>query len=245
MGLTLIAVLTAALLLPGILAARSFYQAGQTTEVEPTMPSLSTTDGVALVGMFSVLAHVVYALGLHIAVSWPAAIDWPLANPYILFSSDRLQAVTLDDILSMFWGLTLLCLTAMVVGRVAGAIMMRFGDKTIFYGPLGEILSTATGDDDFVTAYVLTKIEAEGKAIGYQGTVASLLRDADRFPTKVVLKDASVFFLDLTTDAPERRETAKRIDWIALSADDWHNIAFRVFKVVDDADFAADGEAVD
>ena len=52
MGPTLVAIFTAALLLPGIFAARAFYRAGQTREVEVSLPSLSTLDGMALVGAF-------------------------------------------------------------------------------------------------------------------------------------------------------------------------------------------------
>jgi hypothetical protein len=61
MGLTLIAIFSAALLLPGIIAARGFYFAGQTREVEVPVPSLSTPDGIALVGFFSLLTHALLA----------------------------------------------------------------------------------------------------------------------------------------------------------------------------------------
>ena len=48
MGLTLIAILTAALLLPGIMAAWAFFQAAQTNEVESSVPSLSTPEGLGV-----------------------------------------------------------------------------------------------------------------------------------------------------------------------------------------------------
>jgi hypothetical protein len=43
MGLTLLALLMTALLLPGIVAAKAFYQAAQTREVEPAVPPLTAS----------------------------------------------------------------------------------------------------------------------------------------------------------------------------------------------------------
>lgn len=71
--------------------------------------------------------------------------------------------------------------------------------------------------------------------VGYQGTVDSLFRDDDRFPTKVVLKDVVPFYLELGDDSPVRKEAKQVIDWLVITADDWHNIAFRVFQLVDDS----------
>lgn len=234
MGLTLIAVLTAALLLPGIIAARSFYHAGHTNEVEPALPPLSSVDGIALIGLFSVVVHLLYAVGLKVAVTIPALAMFegvPIADPYAPMGSGHAD---LNAALSVLLGLAGLCLLALPVGNLAGRLMMRSDDKTIFYGSMAEILAKTGSDDDFVVAYVLTKIEQEGRLIGYEGTVVSLLRDADRFPAKVILKDASIFYLTMADERPVRRETAGTIDWIALAAEDWYNIAFKVFKVVDD-----------
>ncbi|MGU3315938.1 hypothetical protein ACLBWH_10345 [Sphingomonas sp. M6A6_1c] len=62
MGLTLLAVLVTALLLPGIIAAKAFYQAAQTKEVEPAVPPLTSVDGIAQVGLFSVAQYRVQGL---------------------------------------------------------------------------------------------------------------------------------------------------------------------------------------
>lgn len=234
MGLTLIAILTAALLLPGIIAARMFYQAAQTNEVEPAVPPLSSTDGIALVGLFSVVVHLIYAVALKVAygIRAPAWLGvMPVADPYAPFTAAHAD---LDTALSLLLGLTGLCVLALPVGILAGRLVMLFEDKTIFYGPMAEVLAKTGSDKDFVIAYVLTKIEQDKRLIGYQGTVVSLLRDADRFPAKVVLKDVSVFYLTVSNGRLVRRETRETIDWIALAATDWHNIAFKILKVLDD-----------
>ena len=234
MGLTLIAILTAALLLPGIIAARAFYHASKTSEVEPSIPALSSIDGIALVGLFSVLVHFVYATGLVIAISFPSVTALPAANPYQLFTAEAEHLSGLHAAFSLFFGLVMLCLTALVSGYVGGRLVMRWGDKSVFYGSLADIIASGEGDQRFITAYVLTKVRHDARSIGYQGTVVSLIRDADRFPAKILMKNVSVFYLDFDGPVPVRKEHADPIDWIALSKDDWDNIAFKVFRVFDD-----------
>jgi hypothetical protein len=245
MGLTLLAVLVTALLLPGIVAAKAFYQAAQTREVEPAVPPLTSVDGIAQVGLFSVAVHATYVVMLMIARgrSWPEWMaDIPTANPYVAMLS---PPANLETIYALIAGLLLLCMLALVLGAGAGRLMMWRGEAAIFYGPMAEVLAKTGSGKDFIIAYVLTTIEQEGALIGYQGTVVSLLRDADRFPAKVVLKDASVFRLVMAEGRPLRREAGETIDWIALAADQWRNIAFKVFKVDNEEGNMGDGEAID
>ena len=229
MGLTLVAILTAALLLPGIIAARSFYLAGQTREVDVPVPPLSTPEGIALIGAFSIAVHTIYVVGLKSIAALPPLIPLPLANPYALFAEPHGLA-PLDLAFALFAGLLLLSALAFVLGLVTG----RFVRRSYFYGPLAEVLESAEGDDKGILAYVVSKIEKDGMLVGYQGTVDALFRDADRFPTKVVLKEVVAFYLELGEAGPRRIESEQLIDWIVLRAEDWHNIAFRVFQYVSD-----------
>jgi hypothetical protein len=229
LGLTLVAILTAALLLPGIIAARFFFRAADTAEIEVPVPSLSSPEGIALVGGFSVLVHFIYNVGLWTATKLPTLIPLPLADPYALFAAaSALQSP--EAALGLFAGLLGLCLTAIVTGYVAGRAAMLRRDRSFFYGPLTELLQAGEGDDKFITAYVISKLEANGKAIGYEGTIAALHRDGDGYPDKVVLKDVAPFSLT-QKDGSTREEGPQVIDWLVLSAADWHNIAFRIFRV--------------
>jgi hypothetical protein len=232
-GLTLVAILTAALLLPGIIAARAYYFAGETREVEVPVPPLSTADGIALVGAFSAAVHFIYVIVLKAVLLLPPIIPLPLANPYLFFAEPR-ALPALDAAWALFSGLALLSLLAAATGFLAGRATLRWGDKSRFYGPLADVIHSANGDDKFLTAYVITKLEEGKRLVGYQGTVDSLFRDADRFPTKVVLKEVAPFYLDLSEDSLDRRETDQVIDWLVLTADDWHNIAFRAFQLVEE-----------
>lgn len=233
MGLTLLAIFTAALLLPGIIAARAFYFAGQTREIEVPVPSLSTPNGISLVGGFSVLVHTLYVVGLKLVGLLPPVVPLPLADPYQPFLAPA-SATALDVAWSFLSGLFLLTALAVAIGLVAGRAAIKYLDKSLVYGPLADVIESAKGDDTFITAYVVTKIEQDDRFIGYQGTVDSLFRDEDRFPAKIVLKDAVPFYLKFGSDGPERKEAGQVIDWIVLRADDWHNVAFRVFQLIDD-----------
>ena len=234
MGLTLIAIFTAALLLPGIVAARSFYWAAQTREVDVVTPSLSSSDGIALVGCFSVAVHFFYVAVLMAISKAPSCLPFPLANPYALFAQESSGVATLQSTYAFISGLAFLCLIAVVVGYLAGRVILLREDKSLFYGPLTDIIHSAQGDDTFIVAYIISKIAHDSRLLGYQGTVVSLFRDDDRYPSKVILKDVAPFYLEIGDEQPTRRELKESIDWLTLAADDWHNIAFRVYRLEDD-----------
>lgn len=228
MGLTLIAILTGAMLLPGIVAAHFFYRAGKTGEVDPLVPALGSPTGIAQVGALSVIVHVAFVAGLWAVSQLPHWTALPLANPYRFFRDDSHGLVDLTDAFALMSGLSWLMLVAVVVGRGIGELYMRLSNRSIFYGPMNQLVIAADGPNRFITAYVLTKIEHEGAILGYEGVVENLARDADRLPTSVVLSDARPFKVLLGEES--RQEVGTEIDWIALSASDWHNIAFRVYE---------------
>ncbi|HEX8626352.1 MAG TPA: hypothetical protein VF782_14920 [Allosphingosinicella sp.] len=233
MGLTLIAILIAALLLPGLLAVRAFYHGAETGEVEVPVPALSTAEGIALVGGFSVAVHLAYVLALQLILLLPPLIPLPLANPYALFTAQP-EVGSLAAAYSLFAGLSGLGVLAYGIGFASG-LLMALGDKSLFYGPLTEVFQKGEGDDRFIAAYVVSKIAHEKSLLGYQGAVVSLQYDENRYPAKVVLKDVVPFYLNLSADGPQREESKQPIHWLVLSADEWHNIAFKVFRVEGEA----------
>ena len=206
MGLTLIAIFSAALLLPGIIATRAYYFAGQTKEVEVAVPSLSTPDGIALIGVFSVLSHAIYIGILAAALAYPCKFGFPAANPYLAFSPPSYFSAL--EIAGRFAvGLLLLSALAWLVGLCAGRLTIMILGTSAIYGPLADVIESAKGDDKFITAYVVSKMAHGEKFIGYQGTVDSLFRDENRFPEKLVLRDVVPFYLTLDEAGPVRTES--------------------------------------
>lgn len=186
-----------------------------------------------MIGGFSVLVHVIYSFGQKIVADFPPYFDWPPADPYILLGTTGAPGITPSVVLSVFSGLLLLVITSMVVGIVVGRIVLSASDGTIFHGPLKDILEKADGPDAWITAYVLTKIEHEGVVLGYEGNVVTIARDSERLPVKVVLKDARPFRISSTMAEERRKEEDMVMDYLVLSAEDWHNIAFRVYRIED------------
>lgn len=235
MGLTLVAILMAALLLPWVVAAHAFYAAARTAEVDVAVPSLSTPLGIVQTGLFSVAVHAGFSLGLLFVGRLPDLTGLPLANPYLLLAPDSPALANLDAIAGLFGGLVLLCLVAQLLGVTAGAITMRFGRGDVFYGPLTNVIALARRDDaSFIAAEILTKIVEENHVLGYRGTVISLSRENDGFPSKILLSDVSIFYLPIgSTRANVILDggAIDTIDSLALSAADWHNIGFTVYRV--------------
>lgn len=236
MGLTLLAILATALLLPGILAMRAYYRTGRVAEADPVFPPLSGVEGLAQAGMCCIAVHAAYAIILAGVAGLPPLIPLPLADPYAVFALHSNADLTRDHVIGLLLGLIWLSFLADLTGRGAAWLGKRYGDPGVFHGPLADILTLNVGPNDFINAYVLTKTDVEGGILGYQGTVVSLIRDADRFPVKVVMRNVAIFYLELAGDRPRRREVGESIDWIALSSEEWRNIAFRVILVEEDMD---------
>lgn len=235
MAITLLALLGAALLLPGIIAARTFYFAAHTKEFDEVMPSMSTTDGLSLIGLFALVVHYTYIAMLRVVAALPSWTDLPVADPYRYLSSNSGGLQTLDDTLSLFSGLLFLSLLAIVVGYLSGLVMLRSTDRSMFYGPLNTLVASGRGDRNFITAFVLSKVTEQERPIAYEGTVVSLLRDADRFPSKLVLRDVAVFqpsFGDEKRD-PDR-DLQNRIPLMTFDSSEWHNLALTVYSLVPD-----------
>lgn len=234
-GPTFVALLTAALLLPGIVAVQFFYRAGRTHEVDPVLPPLNSAQGIGAVGIGSILVHLVYATALWINAGIKPLVHLPVANPYAFLSGEAGGLSQAANAVALFAGLVFLCVLASAGGALAGWLIPRKMAAGIFYGPLANTIEAGRGDEATIIGYVLGRIDADGRQIGYQGIVRTLGRDADRFPTRVVLEDATIFYLTFRPSGPERREMPGPIPSIVLSASDWHNIAFRVFRLEESA----------
>ncbi len=233
MGLTLVAILTGALLLPGLIAVYFFYRTGRTKEADPVIPSLGSPLGLAQIGSFAVAVHFVYALILWIVSRMPSRIDLPLADPYRVLDPSGAALTTSEDRLALFSGLGFLLVTAAALGHILGELFRIRANRTIFHGPLNAVLDKADGPDAFITAYVLTKIEHAGMVLGYEGTVTALTRDAELLPARVVLKDARPFRIDIAKGGSKREEDGPVMDCIVINSTDWHNIALRVYQIED------------
>lgn len=233
MGLTLLAILTGALVLPGLVAVFFFYRSGWTKEADPILPEMSSPAGLVQIGCWATLVHLIYAFVLWALGHLPRCVDLPLADPYRALDGSGAALASSSDRLALFAGLFFLVLLAAALGTLVGEVVKVFSDRSIFHGPLIEIIEKADGPNAWITAFVLTKIENGDICLGYEGVVTSLTRDADLLPAKVVLKDVRQFRIKISEPESQRKEQGRPMDYLVLSAADWHNIAFRVYLVED------------
>jgi hypothetical protein len=232
LALTLLALLGAAMLLPGIIATRTFYSAAKTKEIDVVMPSMSTIDGLSLIGLFTLVVHFFYVVILKIIVATAPTGSWPISDPYRYLSSDNIGLHSLSDSYALFSGLLFASTLAIVVGAVAGKAAIWKLDPSVFYGPINELVRQGQGDNTFITAFILSKVKDAERPIAYEGTVVSVVSDADRFPMKIVLRDVAVFQprFGEGEDANDR-DLQSRIPLMTFESAEWHNLAFRVYRV--------------
>lgn len=224
---TFLAIVAGALVLPGIFAVWAFYRAARTNEIDLPLPGLKSAAGIGQVGAFAVASHLVFA-SLLLALAHSECGAWGAAfNPYITSVPDDPNSL-LSTIAGALAGLAILSCIALLLGRVAGEVVLSMGKGALFYGAFADLFVAGEGNSKFIYGYVLTKLENNGSIIGYQGTVTSFIPGEDRFPDKIQLSQASMFTLNVYTG--KRREFDTKIKSIALHRDEWSNIAFKVVE---------------
>ncbi|MEJ2407905.1 MAG: hypothetical protein P8Y58_05450 [Novosphingobium sp.] len=231
LGTSLVAILTAAFLLPGLVAVYFFYRAGQTAEADPVLPSMGSPEGLVQFGCFAIGVHLLYVTGLWLVSSDHPCIPLPLADPYSVLRSGSPGLDSREEQFAVFAGLVMLNLTAAGFGILTGEIVRGAGRLSIFYGPLTDLLRHARGPEAFITAYVLTRTEQNGYTLGYEGIVTSLVRDSKKLPAVVVLKDVTPFRIKASSRAARREPAGRPIENLILRGEDWQNIAFRVYRI--------------
>ncbi|MEP2736733.1 MAG: hypothetical protein ABJP34_10595 [Erythrobacter sp.] len=232
MGITLLAILSGALLLPGIIAALTFFRISTTADqdVASTMPSLGTPMGIAVAGFFTLIVNVTFIVCLILQRKLPDVVPMHESNPYILLFDIPNTMGGLHVMLSFGSGLIFLCILSVVVGHWTGKGFIRFEKNKLFYGPLSATFEKAKGDNKFIIAHVLSKVGNEFGQIGYEGILDQVTSDKNKCPTMLVLKDVTVFRLKQLKTVVKREDIDQRIGLLAIRSEDWHNIAFEIFE---------------
>lgn len=226
MQLTLVALLTGILVLPGIFATWGFFRAGRTAEVDLPLPILNSATGIALVGGFSLATHLCMSTIIWLISVSPGWTAIELLNPYAVFVPSNFSDAAYSEIAGLFAGLIITCLFGLAIGRLAGAVVMERGRTDLFYGPLHEVLRQGVGHERFIVAFVLTKIADGGHVIGYQGPVDAIVLNRNQLPSSILFRSAVLFKLNTYTG--KRTLLQKDISALSICEEDWENIAFKV-----------------
>lgn len=229
MGITIAAVLTAALLLPGILGLSIFYSSVGTSEVKVTPPPLGAVTSIAIAGLISLIAHMMWSALLALNGVLPHCIPLPAFDPYsLLFAAAGQQAGGLEMFAGMA-GLICACVVGGIVGRIAAAGTWEWRGRFLF-GWLYPIIEKASPAENYINAYVVTKIENGSDTLGYEGTVENLVLDEQRQIVGVTLVNVATFYLRMNKDGVRRINAKSNLPHLVLRASDYHNVALVVIR---------------
>lgn len=229
MGITIAAVLTAALLLPGIIGFSLFYSSVSTAEVKVTPPPLGTVTSLAVIGALSIIAHALWSGLLALNPLVPAVLPWPAWDPYRLIFLPSGSTATPADVWAAMAGLLATCGIGGLAGWLAARGNIRWRGEFLF-GWLYPIIEKAAPTENYINAYVVTKIEHGTDMLGYEGTVENLVLNEQRQIVGLTLINVSSFYLRMTSERVRRVNAHSNLRHLVLRDTDYHNVALVVIR---------------
>lgn len=227
--MTIAAVLTAALLLPGVIGLSIFYSNVGTSEVKVTPPPLGAVTSIAIAGMLSVISHVLWSALLALNEVLPHYIPTPAFDPYRLLFSPKDQLLSSTEMFAGLIGLVCTCIVGGICGRIAAAGTWEWRSRYLF-GWLYSIIEKAGPAENYINAYVVTKIENDSDTLGYEGTVENLVLDEQRQIVGVTLINVATFYLRMNKNDVRRINANSNLPHLVLRASDYHNVALVVIR---------------
>lgn len=224
-------VLALFLLAPGFALVAGVYYGGPRARLETAPPPPNSIITLALVTAGALIAHLVcasaYALGEVSAglfdLSWP----YPNPNPYGVVLK-LTEAGNRHRDLGLAWVLlnltSLAALTFVTTRRIVAWKLREPGlVRDTLYGWLAE----ATAAEGAI-AYVVTTLELNGAAVGYEGVLEYMTLDSSKQIVSLVLTDCELFTLVAKGGMVHRvrNPREKPLENIVLSREAIRNVAF-------------------
>lgn len=229
-------VLALFLLAPGFAFVAGIYSGGFKTRLETSPPPPNSIIALALVTAGALAAHMcwsmLYGLGQLIAGAMQLSWAWPNPNPYLdalklSSGTDRAQSLGLPWILINLAMLT--SATFLATQRFLDWGLERHAPvRNALYGWLAE----ATAVEGAI-GYVVTNLELDGAAIGYEGILDYVTLDSSKQVVSLVLSDCELFTLvakgGIVHRVPNPRQAP--LENIVLHREAIRNMAFTAIGV--------------
>ncbi|KQV58619.1 MULTISPECIES: hypothetical protein [unclassified Caulobacter] len=224
-------VLALFLLAPGFAFVMGVYYGGPRTRLEPTPPPPNSLVALALVTSGALAAHLAcagfYAACELIALWSKASWSLPHPNPYVVAlglngAADRYREF------GLFWALlNLTALSAATFGATRLVIDWRLRKHSRIRGALYGWMSEATISEGAI-AYVVTTLELDGAAVGYEGLVEYMTLDSSKQIVSLVLSDCELFTMVAKGGMVHRVRNPREepLENIVLGREAIRNIAF-------------------
>ena len=224
-------VLALFLLAPGFAFVMGVYYGGPRTRLEPTPPPPNSLVALALVTSGALAAHLACA-GAYAAFELVALVfhaGWSLShpNPYVVTLSLD-QAPDRYREFGVFWALAnLSALSAATFVATRLFIDWQLRSASRIRGALYGWLSEATVAEGAI-AYVVTNLELDGAAVGYEGVLEYMTLDSSKQIVSLVLIDCELFTLVAKGGIVHRVRNPRDepLENIVLARDAIRNIAF-------------------
>lgn len=195
-------VLALFVLAPGLAVLGGIWLGTQSGKYLPAPPPPNSLLSLALVAIGALFVHaataLIFAIGRLVQVGLLLAGQywrsfgplWDVPNPYVTILGLR-DAVPGEGAIAMI--LTLFCLQSVLAFALVGHVIRKDVSKGHYtralYGWLSDLVEKSGRPERYVTAFVLTGVEKDGRFLGYEGLLekhgpdvgqADRVRHADR-----------------------------------------------------------------
>ena len=224
-------VLALFLLAPGFALVAGVYYGGPRKRLETAPPPPNSVITLALVTGGALVAHLACAgaYGLCEILAWLLHLSWPYPHPNPYGMALRLaDAGERTRDLGLAWALfNLAALTAVVFGATRALVARRMRKPGFVRDTLYGWLAEATAAEGAI-AYVVTTLELDGAAVGYEGVLEYMTLDSSRQIVSLVLTDCELFTLVAKGGMVHRvrNPREKPLENIVLSREAIRNVAF-------------------
>lgn len=240
-------VLALFLLAPGFAAyAGLFFTTHRDDRLHPAPPAPGSVLTLALVTVAALALHSAWAVMLAAQDAWTAA-GLPHGrvpfepNVYVeMLNAGRGDGPGVSGAEVALTLATLLGLSAagyLATARLVTSRLVEGRLRTFLYGWAAHLIEQLrereAGYVRVATAFVLTKIDHDGLAFGYEGALRNMTLNADKEITSLTLSEVTAFYVKLEAGRFKRTVLAgaSRIPTLYLEKGDVRNIAFQIIRV--------------
>lgn len=245
-------VLALFVLAPGLAVLGGIWLGTQSGKYLPAPPPPNSLLSLALVAIGALFVHaataLIFAIGRLVQVGLLLAGQywrsfgplWDVPNPYVTILGLK-DAVPGEGAIAMI--LTLFCLQSVLAFALVGHVIRKDVSKGHYtralYGWLSDLVEKSGRPERYVTAFVLTGVEKDGRFLGYEGLLENMALTSDKQIASVMLTDVSMFYVTLEGDQVGRTDVkrSRPIPSLTIAASEIKNVAFQVFELVSEDEF--------
>lgn len=240
-------VLALFLMAPGFAAyAGLFFTTQRDGRLHPAPPAPNSVITLAIVTLAALFLHASWALILFLQGVWAdhfCTFVVPF-NPNIyadlLSAGSKTDAATPmggGEVMVGLWSLLILSVAGYFI--VAGLVTSKFAQSRLqgfLYGWAAELVEQIQVEEKgyvrFATAFILTNIEHDGHAFGYEGALLNMALNADKEITSIAMTNVTAFYVKLEAGRFKRIVLPRTagIPNLYMEKAQIRNVSFQVFR---------------